>query len=403
MKILIPLALTLSLAISGATSAQALDQHISLHPQHIARDANFLILLEDTWPDGCGGRVTVTAQANLIDVLAVAAGPEANRPCTQALVPFKELIEPRLALAQGVEFAATVRVEYRFDSGGGAQLIQSEALVFSDAANAAIEVDTGTWSTPALENSGLFIDEQDGLLTAALFDYSGEGRSTWFYTGSMSNGSVFIAPIFSYSTVVCVAAPCPRAVPTSEGRVRMLMLDRSRMLVYFDDVLADSAGGEVLDYRRLDFERSEALVEVDLKVPDLIGHWVGGVSGSLGTEHAERSAGEFGEWWIHYSGSPLVSGLTEHVFAAYSQPLPPPVPNAIPPAPAFSIVCADRTAADGRKECLVEGFPHPSGGCSASFPFDAAGTARLSAAADCGDSGRAFTTEFHLFKLSSRP
>ncbi|WP_395792535.1 hypothetical protein [Aquimonas sp.] len=390
-----------SLLLAFQAQAQMLSQRMSVHPENIAPEADFLVLVEDNWPDGCGGEVRVTAQASVIDIVAEAARPPLGTACTQALAPFQRLIEPRAELARGSQFAASVKINYWYDIGSGPTLVESVVVVFNDKGNSPKQVDTGTWSTPSLGNSGLFIDQQSGLLTAALFDYGRDGNATWHYTGGWVNGNTFVGPISRYSTVVCVTAPCPRALPMAVGRVRMLLDARSRMLVEFVDVLPPAAAGGGLEYRRLDFERSDSLANASLDIPDLTGHWMGGVASAAAAD-SSPIPGEVKEWWIAYGGRDDEGGITREFFHAYAEPLGP--ADGRPPATplVFRIECADLRVVDGPVECGIHDYPHSVGACVVSFGFDSAGQAQLSAKAECNGS-RSFAAGFHLFRVSASP
>jgi hypothetical protein len=386
------------LAVATPATAQMLADRISLHPEHIAADAPFLILVEDYWPNGCGGELQVEVRADSIEILARTARFSEPRACTEALQPFTRLINPRDFAPQGFRFAAAVKVNYRFDAGSGTELRESEDLVFSELGNAPAAAEIGTWTTPLLENSGLFIDQQGDLLTAALFDYDAQGRASWHYTGAFVNGNVLIGPMQRYGQAVCVTTPCPRALPVGTGQVRMLIDGRSRIWVEYDNVLAAGLPSGAIEYRRLDFVRNPELEGVGLDAPDLVGRWIGGVS-AASNARGEPVPAALGQWELLYGGYDNQSGLPQLYFHAYAAPFQ--VVDGRPPAAplAYRVECSDKRPVDGPVECVIESFPHPLGACRISFAFEAAGYSQINAKAECGSPNAEFGANFHLFRL----
>lgn len=380
-------------------SAQMLPDRLSLHPQHIAADAAFLIKIEDYWPNGCGGELSVEVQADSILILGRSAQFSEPRACTEALLPFTRLINPRDYAPQGLRWANLVKVEYRLDTGTGPELRESESFVVSDEPNAPAAAEIGTWSTPLLANAAMFIDQQDSLLTAALFDYDSDGRASWHYAGGMLNGNVYIAPMQRYGLVECVTTPCPRAAPVQTGSVRMLIDARSRMWVEFDNVLANAPIAGAIEYTRLDFQRSPELAAAELPAPDLVGRWVGGVAATFGPR-GEPLPAAVSQWDVVYGGyDNSESGLQRVFYHAYPAPLftadgrPPSQPLA------WRVECVDLRPADGPLHCVIGDYPHPQGSCTVSFEFEAAGHSQVNAKADCGVPSASFGADFNLFRL----
>lgn len=379
-------------------AAQMLPDRLSLHPEHVAADADFLIKVEDAWPNGCGGELSVEVMADTIRILARAAQLPQPVACTEALQPFTRLINPRDHAPQGLRWADRVKVEYRMDVGSGPELRESESLVPSDQPNPPAAVEIGTWTTSLLDNSAMLIDQQEGLLTAALFDYDSQGRASWHYTGGMLNGNTYIAPMQRYGLVECVTTPCPRAAPVQSGGVRMLVDGRSRMWVEFDDVLASSPSASAIEYTRLDFRRSPELENVRLPAPDLIGHWLGGVAASVGPR-GESLPAALGQWNVVYGGYDNTGGLARVVYNAYAAPLQP-IDGRPPSTPlAWRVECTDLRPVDGPMHCMIDNYPHPQGSCTVSFAFDAAGHSQLDAEAECAGGSGEFSSGFNLFRL----
>jgi hypothetical protein len=398
MNRLLSLPLFFLAAVALPAAAQMLPDRLSLHPEHIAADADFLIKIEDYWPNGCGGELSVDVQTDVIRILARSAQAPGPIACTEALLPFTRLINPRDHAPQGLRWADLVKVEYRLDTGTGPELRESESFAPSDEPNPPAAVETGTWSTPLLANAAMFIDQQESLLTAALFDYDSEGRASWHYAGAMLNGNVYIAPMQRYGEVECVTTPCPRALPVETGGVRMLIDARSRMWVEFDDVLADAPSAGAIEYNRLDFQRSPELVNAELPAPDLVGRWVGGVAATF-SARGEPLPAALGQWDVVYGGYDNLSGTPRVFYHAYPAPLM--TADGRPPSQplAWRVECVDLRPVDGPLHCAIANYPHPQGDCMVSFEFEAAGHSQVNAKADCGVPSASFGADFNLFRL----
>ncbi len=371
---------------SATVNAQLLFEPVTVHPAAVNRDAPWLILIDDSWADGCGGTVQTRVSPQLIEIEGTLSSPMLGQVCTAALVPFKQLINPADLVPQGFVFADNVTINYLVDNGNGAQLRYSRQMQFSSQPNQTVRAQPGGWTTGLLQSSGLFIDQQGGILSAALFDYGTDNLASWHYAAGPVNGSVFVADLSTFGLINCVTAPCDRAAPVADGKIYMLLRGANEAIVSYrqipfpGSVVNDSDDAVV--YHRLDFRRSAQLpldpIDGDLPLPDLVGQWVGGmVNADLGVD-------DFRSMRIEYAGFDDSRGVRSYRYNVF--------PAAIG-EPSFQIDCADNRPLDGPVGCSLQGYRYGSGqgvACDAFFEFAAVAEESVRAAAQCGDTTLAF-------------
>ncbi|MCB1641171.1 MAG: hypothetical protein KDI37_05515 [Xanthomonadales bacterium] len=379
--------LILGLASASAAQAQLLNNRISSHPAQPQFDRPWRVLLEDQWPTGCGGQLFFQATAERFDLIAVATTD--TDICPAVVSPFRVLVDPR-ELAPEVDFADQIELRYLYDAGDGAELRQSRSVSFSDVAPPAARLQTGSWVTPDLASSGLFIDQQGDEVSMALLDYDADGGPVWLYGAGQLHGDVLVADLLRLHTVECVTEPCPRALPDAAGRIELLVGDRNALLASLDaEDLFPAADGRLLAYQRLDFRRTPELQADDdfagsalPLVPDFVGRWVAGVSG--------LSDGRFAPVRIRYVGLTVLPPVTWR-FAAERDGSDPATPAE------FFIDCNDQRLLDGDVGCELIDYRQGERSCQARFAYTALAEERLSVPVNCGtdDPG----TRFELFRL----
>lgn len=379
------------LCLTTSAAAQLQRDSLSVHPAAPQRDGPWLILLQDYWPTGCGGTVDTRVSADSIEIIARQSQADF---CTAVVLPFQQLINPQDLAGRDFRFDPSVTVNYRYDDGQGTQLRDSTQFSFGADDNRPVQVQTGSWVAAGLESSGLFIDQQGEVLTAALLDYDTDGRASWYYSAGKVDGSVYVADMQSYAEIVCVTEPCSRAAPNHGGRINMLLRDENEVLVSFDGVLQSTrvAHQAVYAYQRLDFQRSPELADIccGTPPPDLVGIWVGGVEGN-----AQRPD-DFRSLVIKYAGIDLSSGLERHHFDVY----PADLSAGIDPSLAlFGISCGDERPVDGPISCSLQDYRYGELSCEASFGYAAVGVERVRVAAVCTGGDMPFESRFHLFRL----
>lgn len=375
--------------LPAAAPAQLAFDPIEVHPVFVSEDGPFLILVRDRWTDGCGGAVKTTVSSDTIDVVSTLTSPTIDAICPAVVVPFEKIVDPR-AVAPDVTFASTVTVRYFFDAGNGPELVATRlAELATDATNPTAEVGSGGWITPGLARSGLFVDQQGSILSAMLSDYDENGLGRWHYTAGTVDGTAFVGTFERYSEIQCVTAPCDRAAPDGQGRVAMILRDRDELIVQYDGVLAPPEGREhdAYRYQHLRFERSPALAELDLAIPDLEGRWVAGVRGLVDRADSFRSVA------IRFDRVENEGSIPAYVYRATAL-----APSDTLASPDFEIVCKDDRPVDGIRACTVMDFESPGGACFAPIPFEAVAYDRVSVPASC-DPTFIFETTFELFRL----
>jgi hypothetical protein len=171
-------ALCTSISPSTALAQLILPDRMIIHPYYPSSNGPFLVEIRDEWPNACGGTVSVQVSAERVQILArETVGPV----CAQVITPFRALINVREQAPEGTVFGSHVLVRYDYSNGQTQQSRQVRDVSFDEFTLDQIVLQSGSWVTPELESSGLFIDQQGDLLTAALFDYDENGRASWHY------------------------------------------------------------------------------------------------------------------------------------------------------------------------------------------------------------------------------
>ncbi|MCB1607202.1 MAG: hypothetical protein KDI71_09535 [Xanthomonadales bacterium] len=384
--------IVLALLIGTSANAQLAYQPISVYPANLNPDAPFLILVEDSWIDGCGGSVALRVSPGIIEVEATLASPILGRVCTAVLVPFKRLINPRDLVGEDFEFADSVSVNYLVNNGNGPELRYTRQISFGAGTNPATRAQAGGWVTPELASSGLFIDQQGEILSAALFDYGDDNLGNWYYAAGPVNGNVFVGDMSAFGLIQCITQPCERAAPVSNGRINILLRGANEAIVEFSQIEFPGSvlqsGEDAVVYHRLDFTRSPGLpsdpLDGDLALPDLVGSWVGGMAS------ADLGVDDFRTLRVSYAGFDNSHGVAGHRFDVFNG-------NATAGDPSFQIYCADLRPVDGNVGCSLQGYRFGSdqgSECTAEFRFADVGEERLRASAVCGGSA----LEFELYR-----
>ncbi len=377
------------LLFTSAANAQLLFDPMTVHPERIQPDQPFLILLDDSWIDSCGGTLSLQASNTEINVIATLSSPMLGGVCAQVLTPFRELINPLAELDTLPDFEDSIVINYLVDNGFGAMPRDSETITFTSAANTPVRLQSGSWVTPGLTFSGLFIDQQDDIFTAALMDFSDDGDPLWHYGGGRLNGNTFIGEMASYHEIVCVTQPCDRAAPDNVGTVYVLVDEFDSLLVEYNGILGSTLPivGGPMQYSRLPLTRSASIPAEDPALPDLVGNWVAGSSGDSST------ADNFTAVMIDYTG-PASQGLSGHYFDVFDQPVSPGLPVLL-----YRILCQDARPVDGTVACSLEGYRFDGLDCSVAFAYTAVGDQRLTAAMTCGNGTRSVDGEYRLFRM----
>ncbi len=355
-------------ALPAVGLGQMVFEPLSVHPGNVSRDGEFLLALEDRWINGCGGQVSASVGAERIELLATSAS-EQGVVCPQVFEPFADLIRPRAAF-DGV-FADEVAVSYDFIGPDGERAQRSSLVIrFSDEPNPTVLVETGSWITDALQSSGLFVDQQDGLFSANLADYA-NGTGAWFFGAAPVNGDTVIAEISRYGTIQCVTAPCDRAAPVASGTLLAVLRDSNDMLVKYQGILENTdLQDQAMVYQRLDLDRAGSLQGA----PDLEGQWIIGV----GPGNDGGLASTFGVYDLSAGDTRPVGGLETITFAARDV-------NRLDDSlqADFFIQCQDARPVDGELNCATRDFNLVDEDCVGLFPFAAAGLRRVRGIVSC--------------------
>ncbi|MEM9300526.1 MAG: hypothetical protein AAGE01_00360 [Pseudomonadota bacterium] len=272
------------LLLMGLTHAHAQSNRtLELAPFAPLADQDFLILIQDEWLDGCLGTVEMSITAEKIAIFARAANPPPGVGCTDAPVPFRRIFNPRAA-APGFDFGEALFVEYFFDAGDGPELRSGYAGNFRTDSAGTFPVQTGSWVTPGIASSGLFIDQQRDIMTALLADYDEDGKAVWFYGAGRVTGSAFSAPLQRFDEVDCVTEPCERVAAGETGRIDIVMRGFDEIVVAVDGLPLSARidQTEARVYQRLPFSRDAALAATPPELPDLTGRWLVGIRSDLG-------------------------------------------------------------------------------------------------------------------------
>jgi hypothetical protein len=374
----------LSLWLCTAAHAGLLFDPLSIHPAKPQSGQPILLLVQSSWNDGCGGVLDVRVSSTRIDVFQIPNNAP-GRVCTQAIVPFEEIINPQETLGN-TRFANRVEVRFfRRNSNLSDALIDTDIVEFSATAPATSNVLSGSFSARSLDVSGLFIDQQEGVLSALVSDYDSQGRSSWRFGAGKMHGDVYVGTLARYQQIRCVTTPCPRAAADAVGEINLIALNANELFVSYRNVLSsDVAATATYRYERLVFNRAATLPSAespDSWIPDLVGEWLLGVTGS------NRENAEFKRYRISYNGRVFSdSNQQNRRFSAVS------VTN---PTDIFEIICRDDRPVDGDLRCRLSNYRALQKTCDASFtrPEVTLGNVRIAARCDTLD------TEFLMQRL----
>jgi hypothetical protein len=362
--------------VASVASAQAgiLPNNLKIFPAQVQRGTPFVLVVDDSWPT-CIGTVRTTVTSTRIDVVADGT-TQPGVGCTAEIKPFKQVINPRLLLPTTIDFANSVEVRYtkRDDNGSRTEI---DTVSFAASSSATVELESGSFTSANLPVAGLFLDQQDKVLTVTLNDYDDQGRGSWFYGAGSMNGNVFTGQLSSFVvTGVCVRTPCPRAVAARTTDVSLVIVDQQTALVSLGGNLSPTLANKTFEYERFEFVASTLppASRVGFELPELLGNWIGGTvaSGSRRAALAEVS--------IRYRGADAVRGLADYYFDAL------PVPATSTSRPLFTIRCADDRPVDGEIGCALENYePAPGVQCEAYFSPGEVGPNALSVPVGCSN------------------
>lgn len=373
-----------ALSLSFTAVAQFRFNPVTVHPANPQSGQPILLLLRSFWNDGCGGTVDVRASAERVDVFQIRrTAPDLI--CTQAAVPLELLINPQEKLPANTQFANRVEVRlFMRNFEGVDELLDSDVVQFSSTPPSSRNVLSGSFSARTLDVSGLFIDQQEGVMSTLLSDYDEQGRSSWRFGAGKMHGDIYIGDLSRYNQIVCVRAPCPRVAANSVGKIYLIALNANELFVSYRDALApDVSGITTHHYQRLVFNRGARLPgesSADAWIPDLAGEWLVGVTGT-NTENAQ-----FKRYRISYIGRLVIDPNGPIRFSAQS------VTNR---ADGFEILCSDDRPVDGELGCRVESYSALQRVCSASIAPEDVVLGNLRVAAECDG----VDTEFLMQRL----
>jgi hypothetical protein len=377
--------LALTLLLCGTAKAGVRFDPLTVHPSNPQNGQPILLLVQSSWNDGCGGALDVRVSSARIDVFQI-PNNFIDRLCTRALVPFEEIINPQESLAANAVFANRVEVRFfRRNFNLVDELVDTDIVEFSATPPAISDILSGSFSTRSLDISGLFIDQQEGVLSALLSDYDNQGRSSWRFGAGKMHGNVYLGKLSSYQQVRCVTTPCPRAVADTVGEIHLIALNAKELFVSYRNALSsDVAASAAYRYERLLFNRSATLPSaesLDSWIPDLVGEWLVGVTGS------QRENAEFKRYRISYVGGIFTdSNPQNRGFIAVS------VTN---PSDVFEFICRDDRPVDGDLRCHLSNYRALQKTCDASFTGADVTLGHVRIAAQCD----ALETEFLMQRL----
>jgi hypothetical protein len=376
-----------ALLISGSAFAGIRFDPVRVFPEAPQRGQPVLLLVESMWPNGCGGKLETQVFADRIEIIL-----KPNRDpavvCTQALVPFTELINPAQLLPANVAFVDRVFVRYSVQSDGASnQLMDEDVINFGATVPAKTALISGSFSSKSLALSGLFLDQQEGVISTLLSDYDERGSSSWRFGAGVLHGNVYVGDLTSYQQIVCIRAPCPRAAPNSTGKISLLVLNQNEVIARYQDALTPELDG-TYRYERMVFTRSPVLPgpqQEESWLPDLVGEWLVGVTGN------QRENAVFKRYRIQYLGRLLVDSRSfDRRYSAVS---------VTDTNDFFEINCSDARPVDGIIGCTLRDFPALARRCDASFEPSSLALGQLRIPATCARAGDVLETEFLMQRL----
>lgn len=380
--------LMMSMMFSGAAAAGIRFDPVRVFPESPQRGQPILLLLQSNWPDGCGGTIETKVNVDRIDVIAKPRR-DPGVGCTQALVPFTELINPAESLPAGRSFADRVEVRYFVQNADGQnQIFDEDIISFGAVPPIKAALLSGSFSSKSLELSGLFLDQQEGVISTLLSDYNERGESSWRFGAGRLHGNVYVGDLTSYRQIVCVRAPCPRAAPDSTGTISLVVLNQNELVVRFQRSLEPELDG-TYSYQRMVFTRAPTLPGAEQEeswLPDLVGEWLVGVTGN------QQENASFKRYRIQYIGRLLVNARQfDRRYSAVS------VTN---PSDFFEINCSDARPVDGIIGCEISDFSALGRRCDVNFEPNSVALGQLKVPATCTKAAEAIETEFLMQRLS---
>jgi hypothetical protein len=358
---------------------------LSVHPAKPQSGQPILLLLQSSWNDGCGGALEVRVSSERIDVFQI-PNSAPGRICTQAVVPFDALINPQESLAASARFASRVEVRFfRRNFSLTDELLDTDIVEFSATPPMPSNVLSGSFSARSLDTSGLFVDQQEGVISTLLSDYDDQGRSSWRFGAGKMHGDVYIGELSRFQQIRCVTAPCPRAIADAVGKINLLALNANELLVSFRNALSpDVSGSATYRYERLVFNRPAILPGADSAdswIPDLVGEWLLGVTGT------NKESADFKRYRINYIGRVFTdTNILDRRFNVVST---------TNPADFFAIICRDDRPVDGDLRCRLSNYRALQRSCAVSFEPTAVTPGNVRIAASC----EALETEFVMQRL----
>ncbi len=275
------LILLLLMCLTGAhaLAQQPAQDVLQVHPAQLSRTQPFLIEINHYWPDLCGGRFETQVSTSSIDITAISIS-SFGAVCAAAIQPFTRLFNAQTLMEEPIEFDETVRLRfYQQIADVPPRLISERLVIFSEQPNAPAHIQSGSWISTDLQNSGLFIDQQDSLITAGLMDFNQQGDPMWAFSAGSLNGNVLIATMHQYveHEVCTIGGDCTRATPVNQGQILLLMRNYNEIVVQYENVLSstliDNESAKI--YQRLNLVRPSQLPDFNGQpAPNLLGQWI---------------------------------------------------------------------------------------------------------------------------------
>lgn len=389
--------------VGKAGGAKMIGGELSVHPEHISRDTRFLILFKQDLRNFCTSEPSLQVTTTSIDITV---SPMPDSACTEdRIAASTRLMSPVDVVGPSYPFADSIEVRSLLVSDNEVTILETRQIAFSEVQNPPARIQSGSWLVGELGSSSVFVDQQDGIMSAALLDYDLNGQSTWAYTSGELAGNTFSADLKRYRESICALPNCDRANPEEAGHVYMLLHEANELIVQYDSAsFSDQIKtGSAYTYRRIDFARSPEAQEIDRTgalLPDLVGEWVGGFTGVEGDP--DRPA-VFQALHLEYLGPSSIS-INEHSFLAFSGTGRSPIIAPVFPSGdvLFSITCVDRRPETEATQCYVLNvLSLRVEACIAQFELGSVEHDRVSADAVCvdGEEGR-HLTRFEMFKLN---
>jgi hypothetical protein len=374
----------LSMALTMAAHAGVRFDPVSVHPAKPQTGQPILLLVQSRFSNGCGGSLDVRVSPERIDITQIPrTGVEI---CAAVISPFDVLINPQDRLAAGASLASRVEVRYFIRNASGTdELADTDTVEFGNAAPAVSNVFSGSFASERLSVSGLFVDQQEGVISTMLTDYDEQSRNSWRFGAGKMHGNVYVGELSRFQQIRCVTVPCARAVADAVGKIYMIALGPNELFVSYRNALApDVSGSGTYRYTRLTFNRPTTLPgaeSLDAWIPDLEGEWLAGVTGT------SQDNADFKRYRIRYLGRPLIDPVSlDRRFIAQA------VTNSVD---SFEIICRDERPVDGTFVCRLNNYRAMARACEADFAPSVVTLGNLRTDAECN----AVATEFVMQRL----